>query len=54
MDNRPFPELRTIIRELADERIWAYAEWVSSQAARQGPAVCCDALGAAAAQRLNA
>jgi hypothetical protein len=29
MDNRPFPELRRIVRDLNDSRIWVYAEWVS-------------------------
>lgn len=29
MDNRPFPELRQIVRNMSDDRIWVYAEWVS-------------------------
>lgn len=30
MDNRPFPDLRHIVRDAADERIEVFAEWVSS------------------------
>ncbi|EFJ52303.1 hypothetical protein VOLCADRAFT_102964 [Volvox carteri f. nagariensis] len=29
MDNRPFPELRRIVRELNDSRIWVQAEWIN-------------------------
>lgn len=29
LDNRPFPELRKIVRELNDPRIWVHAEWVN-------------------------
>ncbi|PNH00307.1 hypothetical protein TSOC_013878 [Tetrabaena socialis] len=29
MDNRPFPELRRIVRQLNDSRIWVHAEWVN-------------------------
>lgn len=28
MDNRPFPELRRIVRDINDSRIWVQAEWV--------------------------
>lgn len=31
MDNRPFPELRKIVREANDSRIWVHAEWVSGR-----------------------
>lgn len=30
LDNRPFPELHSIIRELEDDRIWVFAEWVGA------------------------
>lgn len=33
MDNRPFPDLRHIVRDAADDRIDVFAEWVSSNAA---------------------
>ncbi|GIL45617.1 hypothetical protein Vafri_2819 [Volvox africanus] len=29
MDNRPFPELRRIVREINDSRIWVQAEWIN-------------------------
>ncbi|KAG2500986.1 hypothetical protein HYH03_000808 [Edaphochlamys debaryana] len=29
MDNRPFPELRKIVREVNDSRIWVHSEWIS-------------------------
>ncbi|KAG2435072.1 hypothetical protein HXX76_007159 [Chlamydomonas incerta] len=29
MDNRPFPELRKIVREANDSRIWVHAEWIN-------------------------
>ena len=38
MDNRPFPELRRIIREANDSRIWSHAEWVSARFALAPPA----------------
>jgi hypothetical protein len=31
MDNRPFPDLRHIVRDADDERIQVYAEWVSRE-----------------------
>jgi hypothetical protein len=33
MDNRPFPDLRHIVRDAADDRIDVFAEWVSSSIA---------------------
>jgi hypothetical protein len=33
MDNRPFPDLRHIVRDAADDRIEVFAEWVSSNVA---------------------
>ena len=30
MDSKPFSDLHEILQELADERIWVFAEWVSS------------------------
>lgn len=35
MDNRPFPDLRHIVRDAADERIQVFAEWVSLQQRQQ-------------------
>ena len=32
MDNKPFGDLHQILQELADDRIWVFAEWVSSPA----------------------
>lgn len=32
LDNRPFPDLRQIVRDAADERIRVIAEWVSVRA----------------------
>ncbi|KXZ44304.1 hypothetical protein GPECTOR_69g397 [Gonium pectorale] len=29
MDNRPFPELRRIVRDLNDSRVWVHAEWIN-------------------------
>eukprot|EP00878_Enallax_costatus_P036477 GHUV01040967.1.p1 GENE.GHUV01040967.1~~GHUV01040967.1.p1 ORF type:complete len:318 (+),score=72.11 GHUV01040967.1:2345-3298(+) len=31
MDNRPFPDLRHIVRDVADERIEVYSEWISAR-----------------------
>ncbi len=36
MDNRPFPELRRIMRDINDSRIWVQAEWVSSALMKYG------------------
>lgn len=53
MDNRPFPDLRHIVRDADDERIQVFAEWVSSQLLEdsehtyercQGPNLCRAAL----------
>ena len=30
LDNRAFPDLRYIVRDLKDDRVWVYAEWVSA------------------------
>jgi len=32
MDNRPFPDLRHIVRDANDDRIQVFAEWVSLRA----------------------
>ena len=29
MDNKPFSDLHEILQEVADDRIWVFAEWVS-------------------------
>lgn len=39
LDNRPFPELRKIVRELNDPRIWVHAEWVRARARGKGALV---------------
>lgn len=31
MDNRPFPDLRHIVRDAADERVHVFAEWISAR-----------------------
>ena len=33
MDNKPFPDLHHILQEVTDDRVWVFAEWVSSLAA---------------------
>ena len=39
MDNKPFGDLHQILQEVADDRIWVFAEWVSSP--RRHPALGC-------------
>jgi hypothetical protein len=44
MDNRPFPDLRHIVRDAADERIDVFAEWVSSNTAVWNLLSCAESL----------
>ncbi|KAF8065512.1 EXOSC8 [Scenedesmus sp. PABB004] len=37
LDNRPFPDLRHIVRDAADERIDVFAEWISARYAPKTP-----------------
>ncbi len=40
MDNKPFGDLHHILQEVADDRVWVFAEWVTHVAAPLALARC--------------